>query len=256
MTCTSELSLPSGFDWQAWVDRWDRMQKRYLVLRAERFELMVRLIKETQKSVKRVLDLGCGPGSTMRPILEAFPEAQVIGVDLDPTLLPFARARLAKYGNRVSLILADLREPDWSDGFPLPLDAVVSATALHWLSGDQLAALYSRLAQIIRPGAIFLNADHVRSESPAIQQAWEDHREEMRRAEGYQDTEDWDGFWDAYGQALGMDVRAVQRRALGEYGGEELPLSWHLDRLRASGFTSVDCFWRCDCDAVYGGLRA
>ena len=67
------VELPPGFDWQHWVDRWERMQNRYVVRRAERFELMVRLIRESQPSVRLVLDLGCGPGSTMLRMLEAFP---------------------------------------------------------------------------------------------------------------------------------------------------------------------------------------
>ena len=35
---------------------------------------------------------------------------------------------------------------------------------------------------------------------------------------------------------------------------EGLPLAWHFDKLTESGFSSVDCFWRCDCDAIYGGI--
>jgi hypothetical protein len=33
-----------------------------------------------------------------------------------------------------------------------------------------------------------------------------------------------------------------------------VPLAWHFDKLRAAGFTCVDCFRRLDCDAIYGGL--
>lgn len=60
------------------------MQERYLVERAERFETIVRLIRETQHSLEAVLDLGCGTGSLMSSVLEAFPEASVTGIDFDP----------------------------------------------------------------------------------------------------------------------------------------------------------------------------
>jgi len=40
---------------------------------------MVPMICETQQSVDRVVNLGCGPGSLMLPILEAFPQARIIG---------------------------------------------------------------------------------------------------------------------------------------------------------------------------------
>jgi hypothetical protein len=29
-----------------------------------------------------------------------------------------------------------------------------------------------------------------------------------------------------------------------------------LKQLREAGITSVDCFWRSDCDAIYGGVLA
>ena len=62
-----------------------------------------------------------------------------------------------------------------------------------------------------------------------------------------------DGFWAAYGQALGYHSQAAID---GWEGGVEkgLPLAWHLDRLRQAGFRAVDCFARWDCDALYGGI--
>ena len=226
--------------------------------RAERFTLIVDLIRETQASVSRVLDLGCGAGSLTLRLLESFPEAEVIGVDFDPTMLALARERLAKFGPRSRLALTDLRDPSWVELVAEPADAVVSTTALHWLKDGQLARVYAEIAQILRPGGIFLNADHVASDHPPIQAAWERRRAEMRRVEADQDADDWHAFWSAYAEALQLDIAESHRRVIGGWeGGHEdgLPLAWHFDKLSASGFVSVDCFWRCDCDALYGGIR-
>ena len=253
----ANFDLPDGFDWCYWVDRWDRMQERYVVRRAERFALIVRIIRDTQEPVSRVLNLGCGPGSLMLPLLESFPQAQVCGIDFDPTMLVLARERLARFRERVKLVQADLRDLSWADLMPIPFDAVVSATALHWLTPQQLATLYTQVAQILRPGGIFLNADHLGSDFPPIQETWEQHREEMRRQQTDTTADDWNGFWDAYASALNLNIRQIHDRLAGgwEAGSEEgLPLTWHFDQLRASGFSSVDCFWRCDCDAIYGGI--
>lgn len=249
-----EIGLPAGMDWQGWVDRWDRMQERYLVRRSERFTVMVDLIRATCPAVTCILDLGCGSGSTMLPMLDAFSQATVIGVDMDPVLLPLAELRLARYGDRARLITADLRQSEWWQDVPLPVDAVISATALHWLRASQLARIYQQMRQILRPSGIFLNADHLPSESAAVQAYWQQRREVMRAEEGRQDTEDWFQFIHALEDAAGPDLAARRTAALGPYEGEELPLAWHLDRLRENGFTDVDCFWRCDCDAIYGGL--
>jgi hypothetical protein len=153
---------------------------------------------------------------------------------------------------------ADLRQDDWTEVLSEPVDAAVSATALHWLSADQLTALYRRLGQVIRPGGIFLNADHVGSDSARIQAWWERERARLRTARGADEVEDWDGFWNAYSEALGLDAQEIQRRVAeaGDAGIEEgLPLVWHLDSLRSCGFAQAECFWRCDCDAIYGGIR-
>ena len=116
MNDVKEIKFPEGFDWKTWVDRWDEMQQRYLVKRTERFELITRLIRETQNSVVRIVDLGCGTGSLMLEMLEAFPKAELIGIDFDPTLVPLAQNRLTKFGNRVTLLLEDLRQDKGCSG--------------------------------------------------------------------------------------------------------------------------------------------
>ncbi len=258
-----EIRLPLELDWQQWVKRWERMQERYLVGRAERFAVMIRMVRDTQPSLTRVLDLGCGPGSLTRELLDAFPHAEIVGVDSEPTLLLLARARLAPFGARAKLVSADLREPFWSESLPAPFDAVVSAAALHWLAPEQLALLYKQLARLVRPGGIFMNADHVGSDYPPIQNAWEKHREEMRAHEASAAADDWDGFWQAYAQAyaqaLGESASEIRRRmetSFAKGNDQGLPLAWHVHALKEAGFRYVDCFWRSDGDAVYGGIRA
>ena len=259
MTKLEDIRPPPDLDWKRWVDGWDRMQERYLVGRSERFEIIVSLVRETQPSVQAVLDLGCGTGSLMSAALEAFPQARVTGVDFDPAILWLAEARLARFGDRSRLLLADMRSASWAEGAPSQLDAVLSATALHWIAAAQLSDLYPQIASLMRPGAIFLNADHVGSDCPEVQRAWERRRDLALSRRGGARSDHWDAFWGEYSQALGLDLDPIRRRVAGEWedGVEEgLPLAWHLDRLRESGFASVDCFWRCDCDAIYGGFRS
>jgi trans-aconitate methyltransferase len=209
--------------------------------------------------LERVLDLGCGTGSLMQAFLGAFPEAEIYGIDFDPVLQPLAEQRLRPYGARSRLILADLRSEGWRAQLPGTVDAVISASALHWLTEAQLASLYRRLAGLLRPGGLFVNADHVASQEQQVQKLWERSREEMRRAEGKQSGEDWETFWEAYAQALGLaGGRRVTERVLGGWDGgveEGLPLQWHFTELTVSGFSHPECFWRCDCDAIYGAFR-
>jgi SAM-dependent methyltransferase len=252
-----QLTVPQGFDWKSWVSRWEQMQAGYLVQRLERFAIMVQFVRDTQETVRKIVDLGCGPGSLMLKYLEAFPNVQVYGIDLDPTLLLLARECTAQFSDAVHLLQIDMRNESWSDLLPKGVDVVVSATALHWLNATCLEKVYAGVASLLKQGGIFLNADHVGSSSPLIQRAWEKHREEKRKIERDLKAEDWDRFWDAYLSALGGNAREIRQSALGAWEGieEGLPLAWHLDKLRQHGFSVVDCFWRSDCDAIYGGIR-
>ncbi len=251
-----DFPLPQGFDWQFWVDRWERMQERYIFQRSGRFDLMVDLVHATQPSPTRILDLGCGPGSLTARFLQAFPQSDVVGIDFDPTLLTLARARLAQFGERARCVLASLRTPSWVNLVPAPFDAIVSATALHWMDEKSLSRLYGEIGQLLRPGGIFLNADHVGSDYAPIQAAWGRERANLQTQQS--NTDDWRGFWTAYSAALGVDTDVIHRQieANAEAGPEHgMPLAWHFHALKSGGLGIVDCFWRAAGDAIYGGIR-
>ena len=44
-------------------------------------------------------------------------------------------------------------------------DAVLTATALHWLHSEPLAVLYGQIAELVRDGGVFMNADHMIDET-------------------------------------------------------------------------------------------
>ncbi len=252
------IERPAGIDWDIWIDRWDQMQNRYIAKRSERFETIIQVIKATQTSPARILDIGCGTGSLSLRLLESFPKTEIFCVDVDPTMLWLAETMKRKYGERVHIRQHDLRDSSCVVNLSFSFDAIVSATALHWLNQDQLVALYRQIYQKLNPGGVFLNADHVGSGSSKIQNYWEKHRDMMRGDDSSNPGGDWDSFWAGYAKALGVDVSKIRDPLFEnrETGPEEgLPLSWHLNKLHEVSFAVIDCFWRCDSDAIYGGLK-
>ena len=239
-----EFKIPENLDWWMWINRWDKMQEKYIAKRSERFQMMVQLIRDTQDNINRILDLGCGTGSLMLEMLNAFADAEVFGIDFDPTLIPLAQRRLAEFKNRANIVLDDLRKTAWLANISKPIDAVVSATALHWMQPDELIELYDKLAGILKPGGIFLNADHVGSDSNQIQNLWQ----KFKARSSYQyEGETWEHFWSDYMSALGLETTQVCQRVLGGWEGgieDGMPLTWHFDKLKGAGFVCVDCFWR------------
>jgi trans-aconitate 2-methyltransferase len=96
---------------------------------------------------ERVLDAGCGSGRVTEALLERLPDGKVVALDASPAMLDEARRRLARFGDRVEFVEADLGQP-----LPLstPVDAILSTATFHWVPDHD--ALFRNLAAVIRPG--------------------------------------------------------------------------------------------------------
>ncbi|MCP9488461.1 MAG: 2-succinyl-5-enolpyruvyl-6-hydroxy-3-cyclohexene-1-carboxylic-acid synthase [Solirubrobacteraceae bacterium MAG38_C4-C5] len=104
-------------------------------------------------AVRSILELGTGTGETARRLLEAHPDATLLGVDANADMLAAARERLDP--DRVRLELRRLEDP-LPDG---PFDLVASALAVHHLQGPEKADLFRRVRAVLAPGGRFVLAD-------------------------------------------------------------------------------------------------
>ena len=85
----------------------------------------------------RVLELGMGTGETTRVLLEAYPDAWVIGLDSSPEMV----YRLREEYDGVQL--ARMEDP-LPDG---PWDLVISVLSVHHLTDDQKHLLFRRVRE-------------------------------------------------------------------------------------------------------------
>jgi SAM-dependent methyltransferase len=239
----------------AWVERWDRQQERYLPERELRFSLMLDLIGSLDAGTAPVvLDVCCGNGSISRRVLDRFPNATIVGIDYDPVHLELARRTL---GDRVTWHELDLRRPGWEDAFePASFDAAVSATAIHWFEPDEMVRLYRALADLLRDGGLFLNADHlpvpgprVAALSASLLDAWQAER--LAGAEGHQD------FHDAAraDHELGPFGEERAHRFGDRQEGADPGVEFHRQALLTAGFREVGEVWRHHSDALLTAVR-
>ena len=95
-----------------------------------------------------VLDAGCGSGRVTEQLAERLPDGRVIALDGSPSMVAEARRRLARFGERVQYVVADLGRPfAVPDG---PVDAILSTATFHWVPDHD--ALFRNLAAVLRPG--------------------------------------------------------------------------------------------------------
>jgi SAM-dependent methyltransferase len=249
-------------DYAGWVRRWETQQDRYPTDREERFRVMLDILETiVGPEPQTVLDLGCGPGSLSIRLLERFPSASVVGVDLDPVLLTLARGAYGQHP-RLRFVTADLRDEGWAAhlGLEGPVDAALSTTALHWLETAALTRLYRDLARLLRLGGALIDGDHARFEGqPHLAAAAgrvadaARHRRRTRRAEG----ESWDDWWRAVRADPALADAVAERDRIGHahHGRPELRDrdDWRL--LEEAGFAEAGNIWQIGADRILVAVR-
>lgn len=109
-----------------------------------------RWVHPTLPAEPTFLDLGTGPGTTLRDLLERYPSARAVGVDVQPAMLESAEALAADLGARARIVTADVANP------PIPtleegaFDAVVVSFVLHEMHLPQQAL--AETARVLAPG--------------------------------------------------------------------------------------------------------
>jgi len=94
---------------------------------------------------EQVVDLGCGPGTLVEALLEAFPTAELTGIDNSEEML--ARARKV-FADQATWQHADVAL--WTP--KTPPDLIFSNAALHWL--DDHETLFPRLFGFVASGGV------------------------------------------------------------------------------------------------------
>jgi SAM-dependent methyltransferase len=240
-----------------WLQRWDAQQERYVPDREERFRVVIDVVRAaTGGGQASVVDLGCGPGSLSQRLADALPEARVVGVDADPLLLGLGRANA---NPRVRLIEANLANPGWPDatGLPGPWDAAVSSTALHWLPPADLGQLYRILAENLRPGGVFVNADNMGLGQSSLDGIADFVRDARTRRVGTSDNEEWGDWWQALREddELAPLIDARSHTAIAHSGENGLTVWQHAELLRGAGFAEAGPVWQFGDDHVLVGVR-
>jgi tRNA (cmo5U34)-methyltransferase len=154
----------------------------------------------------RILDLGTGAGRLIQIVKGVRPKAKFVAVDFSPTMLQAIGAVLGS-DPQVQVVRHDFGEK-------LPpmgrFDAVISSFAIHHVGDRRKWSLYQEIFEIMEPGGVFCNLEHVASPTPRV-------HGKFLEAIGWPDE-------DPSNKLLDLEIQ----------------LRW----LREIGFDDVDCYWK------------
>lgn len=166
------------------------------------------LLEQVPRPARRILDLGTGDGRLLALLNIDRPQSNCIALDFSPTMLAAARQRFAD-DSTVEVIEHNLDQPLPNLG---QFDAVVSSFAIHHCTHERKRSLYAEVFDLLKPGGVFCNLEHVASSTPAL-------HNKFLAAIGYTPEEE-----DPSNKLLDVETQ----------------LAW----LREIGFTDVDCYWK------------
>lgn len=122
---------------------WDPHQ--YLAFAGHRLRPALDLLTRIpDKGQRRIVDLGCGPGTVTAYLTKRWPDADVLGLDSSEEML----AKAGSAAPKARFEVADISH--WSP--PKPVDLIYTNAALHWLPDHQ--TLFPTLFSHLKPGGI------------------------------------------------------------------------------------------------------
>ena len=114
--------------------------------------------KEPSYSPKRILDIGVAAGHSLIPIAQAFPDAEVVAIDVAAPMLRYAHARAKSLGvNNIQFI--QMSGEDLSAFEDESFDWVQTSIFLHELSAKALPKLLGECYRVLKPGGLTLHLE-------------------------------------------------------------------------------------------------
>ena len=103
---------------------------------------------------KKILDMGCSVGHSTVPYAQAFPDAEVHGIDVAAPMLRYAHARAEELGEKVHFSQQNAEQTNFKSG---TFDLIVSHILLHETSQKAIHNIVKECHRLLKPGGLMIH---------------------------------------------------------------------------------------------------
>jgi tRNA (cmo5U34)-methyltransferase len=250
------MNAPQPIDYTIWknqtvAENFLEGVRNAIPLATEQIDCLLRIIRLTRSPVKSFLDLGCGNGILGKAIANQEPNARGVFIDISESMLQTARDSIDNTEQKYTFLLEDFGSKIWYEklkqitSFDVSFDVIISGFAIHHQPDWRKQEVYHEIYNLLNPGGIFLNLEHVASHSSLGEKAFDEL------------------FVDALYQYHTRQKNDLSRQEIArQYYNRhdknanilslvEIQCTW----LRDIGFIDVDCFMKIFEIALFGGVK-
>jgi ubiquinone/menaquinone biosynthesis C-methylase UbiE len=105
---------------------------------------------------KRILDMGCSVGHSTVPYVEAYPDAEVYGIDVGAPILRYAHARAESMKKKIHFSQQNAEKTNFPDGH---FDLIVSNIMVHETSNKAWKNIAKECHRLLKKGGIMAHTE-------------------------------------------------------------------------------------------------
>ena len=200
-------------------DMLERSIPQYDIMR----ELVFRFIDKNISNNSNILDIGTSTGEVIYDLSVKYPDATFIGLEHSDSMIDEAKKRFSEFEN-VSIKKHDLRNEFYHKS---KFDIIISSLTIQFTPIEYRLKIIKNIYNLLKKNGLFIFVEKVIGSSARIDSDLVDIYYDIKRDNGYSEQE-------------------IQRKKLA-LEGVLVPVTekWNIELLKMSGFSQIDCFWRC-----------